>query len=99
MVKHKTFGSQEAAERHSRILTSDEPWREWDPEKGPDDYACCSGSRYSECGCRGLTCAQARDKARKDLPPILWIRLEVREITSTPFSELFNRCSSGRASV
>lgn len=85
MVKSKTFASRKQAERHVRILTSDEPWREWAPEKGPDDWACCSGGQYTECACGGLTCAEARDKAREHLPPITWIRLEERQITSTPF--------------
>ena len=84
----KTFATRAKAERHIRILTADEPWREWAPKKGPDDYVCCRDSVYSECGCGGLTCAQERDEKRKDLPPINWIRIEQRTITSTPFTDI-----------
>lgn len=91
MVKTKNFASIKALERHVRIMTSDEPWREWKTEfEGllPEDYACCPGGPSHECGCGGYTNAEVRDEKRKDLPPILWIKQEVREITSTPFTEL-----------
>lgn len=81
----KTFPSREKAERYVRILTSKEPWREWAPNKGPDDWACCPGTPYDECGCGGYTNAQVRDEKRKDLPPIAWVRIEQRTITATPF--------------
>lgn len=87
-IKSKSFVSRKGAERYIRILTSAEPWREWAPNKGPEDYACCKGDAYSECGCGGKTNAQVTREARAGLPPIKWIRLEERKITTTPFVEV-----------
>ena len=85
MVKSKTFASMKAAQRHIRILTSDEPWREWAPDDGPSDLVCCPGH---QCCCGGLTRAEDRDQKRAELPAIEWIRIEERTITSTPFVEI-----------
>lgn len=88
MEKSKTFASRKQAERHIRILTSAEPWREWAPDDGPEGFVCCPGGAAYECGCGGMTHAEKRDETRKDLPPITWIRIEERQITSTPFVQV-----------
>lgn len=79
-VKVLEFRSLKTAQRRIRILTSPEPWREWAPEKEPDDRVCCSGH---ECSCRGLTVAEETAERRKDLPPIESIKLEARTVVTT----------------
>lgn len=85
--KSKKFNSMKTVERQIRILTSYEPWREWAPEKEPDDYACCPGGQAYECGCGGETVAEQATKQRETLPKILWIRLDERFVTQTSWQE------------
>jgi hypothetical protein len=77
-------------EKRIGLLTSDEPWRFYDDaykrSRGPDDYACCDGDRC-ECGCGGLTMREATEERRSGLPPIEWIRVECRQITTTAWVE------------
>lgn len=81
--KQKTYRSLNRAQRQVRILTSPEPWREWAPNDGPDDYVCCSGGTHTECGCGGQTRAQATAEVREKLPPIDTIRIDSRRVTTT----------------
>lgn len=68
--RRKIFGRRDAAERYVKRLQGElEPL----PELGdPDDYACCSGR---ECGCHGVTVAQAREQERERysrFPPLVY---------------------------
>lgn len=83
--KSKTFGSLGRAERHVRLLTHSEPWRDWAPEKGPDDYVCCDDPYHCETGSAGLTMRQECDQKRAALPPIVSLRIDKRIVTSTPW--------------
>jgi hypothetical protein len=57
--RRKLFGRRDAAERYVRRLRGElEPL----PDRDPDDYECCSGQ---ECGCHGVTVAQAREEERR----------------------------------
>lgn len=88
-VTEKRLRSLKAVERRINILTADEPWRFFSDArvrlKGPDDLVCCPGRPQDECGCGGLTMAEDTAQKRKDLPPLQWIRVEARTITTTPW--------------
>lgn len=88
-VKDWRARSMKAVERRIGLLTSPEPWRFYgdreNRSKGPDDYFCCAGTYHNQCGCGGSTMRQEAELKRKDLPPIEWIRLERRQITTTPW--------------
>ena len=90
-VKRKTFFLLKLVMDRVGILTSPEPWRFYGPESDREreatEYACCAGTRYDECNCGGLTLAEETAEKRKTLPPIEWVRVEQRTITTTPWVE------------
>jgi hypothetical protein len=67
--RRKIFGRRAAAERYVKRLQGDhDPF----PDRDDDDYACCSGW---ECGCYGVSVAQAREQERQRyaaFPPIVY---------------------------
>ena len=51
----------------------------------PNDYACCSGR---ECGCRGVTKAQAWAERADQVPPLVYGPvIQTREFTASPWRE------------
>ena len=70
------------AERWVGILTSPEPWKFLKDfeDKGPDDYWCCAGTAYDECGCGGITVREFCDSKREGLPPIEYVRIQLRRV-------------------
>src|SRR4051812_35369570 len=49
----------------------------------PNDYACCSGR---ECGCRGVTKAQAWAERAEQVPPLVFGPvIQAREFVATPW--------------
>ena len=70
--KSKRVMRMPTAQRWVGILTSPEPWKFLKDTEGkaPDDYYCCDGGTYSECGCGGLTIREWCDGKRKDLAMI-----------------------------
>jgi hypothetical protein len=91
-VKRKTVGSLKAAKDRVGIMTSDEPWRFYgtdsEREREGTEYACCAGTRYDECACGGLTLAEQAKATREPLPPLEWVRIEQRTITTTKWQEV-----------
>lgn len=79
-----------AAIERKKLLYGLEPWRAYKPNATATDYACCDGW---ECGCGGLTNAQATAERRKGFTGEV-IGFEVHERTVTrwtlkrPMSEL-----------
>jgi hypothetical protein len=74
--KHKKYHSMKRVERMIHLL-GPEPWK----ALGHDPEArCCSGL---ECGCGGRTYRENMLEARKDLPPIEYIKVERRIVTTT----------------
>lgn len=78
--KAKPVMSLATADRFIGLLTSPEPWRFMRDyhDRDPDSYRCCDGH---ECGCGGQTIREFCEEARKDLPPIEWVRIESRQVT------------------
>lgn len=91
-VKERRARSMKSIERHIGLLTSPEPWRFYgvgeSSRKGPDDYVCCAGTYHDQCSCGGLTMREETEERRRNLPPIESIRVERRQITSTPWEPL-----------
>lgn len=85
----KTFGSLKAVLDRVGMLTSPEPWRffgsESERQREGTEYVCCAGTRYDECGCGGLTLAEDTVQRRKDLPPIVSVTVQKRQVTRTPW--------------
>lgn len=81
-AKRKGVASLAAAERLIGLLTSDEPWRFLRDfrDKGPDDYFCCPGGTYYECSCGGTTVREWCEEKRKDLPPVVKVWIESRQV-------------------
>lgn len=75
LEKKKRFSKRFYADRLV-TLVGPEPWKALGHE--PEDYVCCSGF---ECSCGGRTVKQDSDEKRKDMPPIEYIRMEVREVS------------------
>lgn len=90
--KRKTVGSLKRAHDLVGVMTSPEPWRffgtESERERQATDYVCCAGTRYDECSCGGRTLAQDTEDARKNLPRLEWVRIEMRSVTTTYWAEL-----------
>lgn len=63
--KLRLYQTEAAARRHMLIVQG--RIAEAFPEKRPDDRACCEGR---ECGCRGLTNAQAWAEQSARVPPL-----------------------------
>jgi hypothetical protein len=52
-------------------------------DQDPDGYACCSGA---ECGCGGLTRAQAWAQRSAEVPPLIYGPvIQTRTFTATPW--------------
>jgi hypothetical protein len=69
--KSRLFQTAAAAERHALVLQG--RLAEAYPDKDPEDLACCSGF---ECGCGGLTNAEAWAREHARFPPLIlgpWI--------------------------
>lgn len=75
--KAKRYATLRGAERLLAILTSDEPWRAWDPNAGPDDLVCCRGHM---CGCGGETQRERSDRERATIPALEFVRIESRSV-------------------
>lgn len=88
-VKDFRARSLKAIEKRIGLLTSPEPWRFFNDAseraKDADDFVCCAGTRYDECGCGGQTMREQAEALRANLPPIESLRVERRQITSTPW--------------
>lgn len=69
------YATKQGAERRLSILTSDNPF----PALGvnPDDRVCCGGDM---CGCGGLTYRERHEVLKRDLPSLLYARIEQRTI-------------------
>lgn len=74
--KVKTFATLAAAQKRITVLTSPEPWVAMG--RGPDDYVCCSGF---SCGCGGATYREETQALRTQMPALLWVRLDRREVS------------------
>lgn len=89
-LKRKTFASLKRAQDRFGLLTSPEPWRfygdESERERAGTDYQCCAGTRYDECACGGQTLIEYTAEARKNLPTLVWVRIEQRTISTTPWT-------------
>ena len=85
VAKRKKYRSRPLAERFM-LLLGPEPWKRdadrMGRPKDPDSYMCCSGY---ECGCGGISLRQHYLEARKDLPPLEWMRLEIRDVEESPW--------------
>lgn len=71
----------EAATRKFLQLLGPTPWLAYAPEADADDFMCCSGTRYDECGCGGVTHAEHAATKRKEYTPLQWVRVESRRRT------------------
>lgn len=78
--KMKRFVRRAAAEKLIRLLTGSEPWKEWGREG--DEYFCCGGfiDGGYPCPCKGVTVAEDALARRADMPRILFVKLEAREV-------------------
>lgn len=79
--KRKVYKLLVRAKRHM-LLLGPEPWKAFG--RDPEELFCCRGG-YDQCGCGGLTVREKFMEDRKNLPPIEFIRLERREVTTTPW--------------
>ena len=77
----KRFATKKAVDRRVNILTSDKPWEIFTPNKDPDDYFCCSGGMSMQCGCGGITVREYHEEYVKDLPPLILLRVDQREVS------------------
>lgn len=88
-VTDKRYASLKAVADRIGRLTSPEPWRFYGSNsqrlRGPDDLACCAGTYHDQCNCGGLTMRQKSDDERRILPPLEWIRVEVRTVVRSPW--------------
>lgn len=88
-AKDKRYRSLKSVRTRIGLLTSPEPWRFYGDKrsrlKDADDYACCAGTVHDQCACGGLTMAEATAEKRALLPDVEWIRVEKRQITTTPW--------------
>ena len=66
-----------AAAQKRLVLLGPEPWKAYG--KGPDDLKCCAGGY--ECNCGGRTEREVTDDMRAEMPPLEWVRIDVREVT------------------
>ena len=87
-VKEKRYRTLRAVERRIGLLTSDEPWRFYGDKKTrdaePNDYLCCGGGYPDRpCGCGGETYAEHAAKERAQYPPLEWVKVEKRLVTTT----------------
>jgi len=72
--KRKRYQNKYRAEHFIKIL-GPEPWTAYGVN--PDESMCCDGSM---CGCGGETYREHWLGKRKDMPPIEYVRLELREV-------------------
>ena len=90
--KHKRYLSLAGVRDRIGILTSPEPWRFWgnedDRERAASDFICCAGTRYDQCDCGGLTLAEATAQRRAELPPLVSIRVQRRQVTRTAWEDV-----------
>jgi hypothetical protein len=86
-VKDKRFRSLKAVRDRVGLLLSDEPWRFFgsagERTRDGDGLYCCPGTQHYECGCGGLTVREHALAPRENLPPIEWVRVEKRQVTTT----------------
>lgn len=76
-AKRKRYASLKAAQRWTQLL-GPEPWLALG--KNADALVCCSGDRYSECGCGGLTWREQADDKRREMPALEYVQIDVREV-------------------
>jgi hypothetical protein len=67
--------SAEAAERYTQLLRGQ--MQELHPDRDPDDYTCCDGSQD---GCGGLTWREEWDRRSQQVPPLVLLRIDSREV-------------------
>lgn len=84
--KRKVYARRASAERRIALMTSPEPWRVYSSD--PDEFFCCSGNY---CGCGGISVRENAEAVRSALPPMEYVRLEVRTVRDwrLEFSESF----------
>ena len=75
-AKSKIYQTAAGAQRFFTLLGS-EPWTAYENEA--DELVCCSGM---ECGCMGLTHRQYTELKRKDMPSLVYCRIDVRRVDS-----------------
>jgi hypothetical protein len=81
-VRERRYFSRAAVERRIQLMTSAEPWRVYRDCDG-DEYACCDGSPWRECGCGGYTVREVAEAKRADLPPLVSVRVQTRQVITT----------------
>lgn len=72
--KSKRFARKATADRFI-LLLGPEPWLALG--KDPDQLFCCSGDW---CGCGGNTWREHLEGQRKEMPPLLYVRTEMRSV-------------------
>ena len=91
-VVWKRYGCDQRSRRYATLagasrfmlLFGDEPWTAFPKKPSPDDLVCCSGR---ECACGGLTYRQESEQKRENMPALVYIRLESREVGEWGFQK------------
>lgn len=75
--RRKLFQREHAARRRFLFL-GPEPWLA--SGRNPDERWCCSGSGMDGCPCGGLTVREHEAEVVKELPALIYVRMERREV-------------------